>query len=326
MSKTEPVHVVVGVIYNKQGQVLLTQRPRHVHQAGKWEFPGGKVESNEDVVTALTRELDEELGIKPLQRRPLIRIHHRYEEKDVLLDVWAIDDYAGSDYSRVSKGREGQPVRWSMVNTLNPAEFPAANRAIISAVQLPSRYLITPEPGEDLVLFLSQLQSALDAGVRLVRLRAWSLSSPQYMALVRQVVELCRVYQARVMLSGDVSVISRALHDGVGDGIHLSRRQLLALVMRSDMPSGWLAASCHNAAEMAKAQALGVDFVVLSPVLPTLTHPDTQALGWSHFQEIVDQANLPVFALGGLSAADLSSAWQAGGQGVAAIRGLWGQR
>jgi len=326
MSKTEPVHVVVGVIYNKQGQVLLTQRPRHVHQGGKWEFPGGKVESNEDVVTALTRELDEELGIKPLQRRPLIRIHHRYEEKDVLLDVWAIDDYAGSDYSRVSKGREGQPVRWSMVNTLNPAEFPAANRAIISAVQLPSRYLITPEPGEDLVLFLSQLQSALDAGVRLVRLRAWSLSSPQYMALVRQVVELCRVYQARVMLSGDVSVISRALHDGVGDGIHLSRRQLLALVMRSDMPSGWLAASCHNAAEMAKAQALGVDFVVLSPVLPTLTHPDTQALGWSHFQEIVDQANLPVFALGGLSAADLSSAWQAGGQGVAAIRGLWGQR
>ncbi|MDD1617410.1 MAG: thiamine phosphate synthase, partial [Methylococcaceae bacterium] len=58
----------------------------------------------------------------------------------------------------------------------------------------------------------------------------------------------------------------------------------------------------------------------LAPVLATQTHPDTAPLGWSQFTELVNQYNLPVYALGGQNLSDLMIAQQAGGQGIAAIR------
>ena len=103
-----------------------------------WEFPGGKVESGEPVQIALSRELDEELGIQVNGARPLIRISHHYPDKSVLLDVWWVDAFTGEAH-----GREGQPVRWVRPKQLNEYEFPAANRPIVTAAQLPSRLWIT---------------------------------------------------------------------------------------------------------------------------------------------------------------------------------------
>ena len=66
------VHVAVGVIFDGAGRVLLSRRHRNSHQGGRWEFPGGKVETGEDVVTALRRELLEELGIQLRSAEALI--------------------------------------------------------------------------------------------------------------------------------------------------------------------------------------------------------------------------------------------------------------
>ena len=75
------LHVVVGVIYNMQGEILLARRPLQVEQGGLWEFPGGKCEKNETVEQALARELQEELGIVVEQARPFIRVYHTYPQK-----------------------------------------------------------------------------------------------------------------------------------------------------------------------------------------------------------------------------------------------------
>ena len=74
---------------------------------------------------------------------------------------------------------------------------------------------------------------------------------------------------------------------------------------------------------MIAAQALGVDFMVLSPVQATATHPDATPLGWQQFSEMITQVNVPVYALGGVSREDTEKSWLAGGQGVAAIGALW---
>ena len=100
------LHVVAAAIFNKQGDLLIAQRPPDKHMGGLWEFPGGKVEAGEAVTDALCRELDEELGIQPLSWEPLISIEHTYPEKTVLLDVWIVRDFGGEAY-----GREGQAVR-----------------------------------------------------------------------------------------------------------------------------------------------------------------------------------------------------------------------
>ncbi len=325
MPGSSVLHVAVGVVYDEFGRVLLSQRPAGVHQGGRWEFPGGKLEPGEEAPSALKRELHEELGITPVHYRPLIRIQHDYSDLKVLLDVWRVDQFTGPRYQNSGCGCEGQPVQWVRTEALDPAIFPVANRPIITAVQLPDSYLFTPEPDTDVASFLDNLSAVLKHGIKLVRLRAWSLGSDSYACLVHQVVELCHEFQAMVMLSGDLDEVICLLQAGFGHGLHLSSHQLRRLHQRSLVPAGtWLAASCHNAEELEQAQALGMDFVVLSPLFETPSHPAAVSLGWPRFQQLVEQSTLPVYALGGLSSADVEQVWQSGGQGIAAIRSLWG--
>lgn len=59
-----PIPVVAAVITNENNEILIARRAAHKSQAGKWEFPGGKVEKGEDHKTALQRELKEEFSIE----------------------------------------------------------------------------------------------------------------------------------------------------------------------------------------------------------------------------------------------------------------------
>jgi len=134
MPSTEPematVHVAVGVVINRDRQILIARRHADQHQGGLWEFPGGKVAGHETVQEALKRELLEEVNISVRECASLLKIHHDYGDKQVLLDVWYVLVYAGE-----ARGCEGQPVRWISVNELDELEFPAANQDIITAVK-----------------------------------------------------------------------------------------------------------------------------------------------------------------------------------------------
>lgn len=312
-----PIHVVAGVIVNQAGEVLLALRPKDKHQGGLWEFPGGKVEPGEAALVALKRELQEELGIAVTQARPLIRLQHRYPDKAVVLDVWRVDAFDG-----VAHGREGQAVEWVAPEQLPLRAFPAANRPIVTAARLPECYLITPEPQQQ-DEFLQQLELALQGGIRLVQLRAKTLDEVAYRSLAAAAVALCHRYHGRLLLNAAPQL---ALELGA-DGVHLSSHSLLALQAR---PAGfeasfgrWVASSCHNARELQHALAIGVDFVVLSPIKPTLSHPQAHAIGWCQMQTLIDALPMPVYALGGMGEVDLGAAFAHGAQGIAAIRELW---
>ncbi len=121
------VHVAVGIISDAAGAVLLSQRSDHVHQGGRWEFPGGKVEADESVEAALRRELREELGIVVQAAEPLLQVHHAYPDKTVLLDVWRVTAYHGEP-----QGREGQPLAWVPPTAMAGRVFPAADEPIIA--------------------------------------------------------------------------------------------------------------------------------------------------------------------------------------------------
>lgn len=125
------VHVAVGVIVDRQQQILISRRHDDAHQGGLWEFPGGKVEAGEPVTEALARELKEELGIEcpDSGMQALIEIHHDYSDKHVLLDVWWVRDFKGE-----ARGLEGQPLSWVAPDALADHAFPAANAPIIDAV------------------------------------------------------------------------------------------------------------------------------------------------------------------------------------------------
>lgn len=130
LNATKKTHVAVGVIVNRQRQILIALRPDDAHQGGLWEFPGGKVEPGESLQEALSRELFEELGLTVDFCRPLIEIHHQYSDKAVLLDVCLVEQFSGVPF-----GKEGQPIRWVSADALSDYAFPQANQQIIVAVQ-----------------------------------------------------------------------------------------------------------------------------------------------------------------------------------------------
>lgn len=320
------VHVAAAAIFDAAGRVLIARRPNHLHQGGLWEFPGGKVEAGESVSTALLRELNEELGIEVQTARPLIRVRHDYPDKSVLLDVWRVDAFTGASALNDGKGREGQAVKWVLPIELSEYGFPAANVPIVTAVRLPDRYLVTPDPGENVSAFLTQLENRLRDGVRLVQLRAKSLPAKAYVSLARQCLQLCEKYSAYLMLNADPAVVTE-----VGaHGVHLDSERLKSLDAHPFQPFSknntrvkWVSASCHSQQQLDQAKELGADFVMVSPVAATASHPETKPLGWAQFQALTELASCPVFALGGMTTDDLDQAFAHGAQGVAAIRALW---
>ena len=308
------VHVAAAVIRDTSGKILIARRADTQHQGGLWEFPGGKVEDGEAVQAALARELEEELGIVVSAARPLIKVQHDYPDKQVLLDVWEVLAFSGEPH-----GVEGQPLAWVSARDLGDYAFPAANQPIVAAARLPSEYLITPEDLETPTL-LRGIQKAIAGGIKLIQLRAPNGYDPKYRDLAVDAAGLC-AGKAQLMLKGPFEWLG----DFPSAGWHITAAQLrkYASAGRPLPASRWLAASCHNAEELSLAEQMGVDFVTLSPVQPTQTHPDALPLGWEQATQLIAGFSKPVFLLGGVGPAQRQQAWDAGAQGVAGIRAFW---
>lgn len=308
MSEDDFLDVAVGVVKNADGSILLALRAPSAHQGGLWEFPGGKIEPGETSLQALRRELKEEVDIWADSAIPLITIKHFYPTRAVRLHVFLVEAFSGK-----AKGLEGQPIAWVPSDELNRYPFPAANRPIIAAAQLPACYAILPDAPIDRLF--ANLKALLDKGIKLIQARLKNVSAPVLTEFLAEAYPLCQARQAWLLVN---SATALGHHAGA-DGLHLTSRDLLALHQRPKAYR-WVAASCHNLQELRHAQEIGVDFAVLAPVLVTQTHPDTLPLGWQRFAELVRHVNIPVYALGGMTQADLGAARLKGGQGIAAIR------
>jgi 8-oxo-dGTP diphosphatase len=306
------LHVAVGVIKNPSGQILISLRNDKLHQGGLWEFPGGKIEATETIEQALTRELKEELDITVRASSPLITINHQYPDLAVQLHVLSVERFDG-----VVKSCEGQPFLWVNPDDLGKYAFPVANHPIIAAARLPHYYAILDDANP--TLLMDNLRKILNNGIKLIQARLKILSIEEVGAFLEQAYPLCKADNAWLLLN---SSVKNAEGFDV-DGLHLTSADLLARDKRPENKR-WVAASCHNIDELNHAQKVGVDFVVLAPVLPTPTHPDAEVLGWDQFTELVANSNIPVYALGGLTGSDLLMAQRAGAQGIAGIRAFLG--
>ncbi|MGL6249659.1 MAG: Nudix family hydrolase, partial [Billgrantia desiderata] len=218
------VHVAAAAIISSDGEkALIARRPSNVDHGGLWEFPGGKLAPYETGLEGLKRELHEELGVEIKRAQPLIRIHHEYADKHILLDVWQVHEFSGEPF-----GREGQAIRWVPLDELVNYPFPAANLPILQAVMLPTEYLITAEEA-DAAVFDACLERALvEDGVRLVQLRAKTLDEAAYLARAERALALCRRHGARLLLNADPALLDRV----EADGVHLTSERLMSLERR----------------------------------------------------------------------------------------------
>jgi 8-oxo-dGTP diphosphatase len=302
------VEVAAGVLTDTRGRVLLMQRLPGKHLAGLWEFPGGKLEPGEAIEHALARELREELGIEAHAFAPLISLPWRYPEKTVRLHALHVTGWRGEPHAR-----EGHPLRRVPVEEVDPAEMPAADRPIVTALRLPAHYAVTPnepKPGSAGACVQASGGSAL-LQLRLPHHR----DRADVRACAGDLLARSPEMKTRLLINHDIE-LAREL----GVGVHLRAAQLGELKQRPLPDAQWVGASCHDADELEHAATIGADFATLSPVRATSSHPDASPLGWERFAELVREARLPVYALGGIGPDDLDRARAAGAQGVAGIR------
>lgn len=310
------IHVVAAVLTDARGRILLARRTAGRDLAGAWEFPGGKVEPGETPLQALDRELHEELDIRIDGATPLISVPQAYPGKRIVLDVYRVATFSGKP-----RGVEKQALAWSPPEKLATYPMPPADRPVVAALTQAALYLITPDVDADPAAdgdFLARIDRALQDGVRRVQLRVPSANAIRRRRLAEAAKASCDRHGGELLVNDDID-LARSL----GCGVHLPSARLGSLSERPLPASVPVAASCHDASQLAQACALGVDFVVLGPVAATASHPEAKTIGWRGFAQLREVVDLPIYALGGLGPADVPAARRRGAQGVAAIRGLW---
>jgi 8-oxo-dGTP diphosphatase len=312
MNQRAITEVVAAVLTQPDGRMLLAQRPSGKAYAGYWEFPGGKVEPGESLETALARELHEELGIAIGAPYRWITREFEYPHATVRLNFFRVFDWQGEPHPH-----EGQVFSWQRPDAVEVTPLLPANFPIVKALTLPPVLGITHAEALGVDSFLARLDVALHNGLRLIQLRDKTLPDEARLALARETVRRARPHGARVLVNGSLG-LARAAD---ADGVHLDSSAAAKLSARPDCE--WVGVSCHDGAELAHAAALDADFALLSPVLPTLTHPGAATLGWEAFSALAAASPIPVYGLGGLGHDDVALAQSHGAHGVALLRGAW---
>ena len=295
------IEVAAAVLQRPDGSFLLAQRPPGKVYAGYWEFPGGKVELGEPVAQALARELQEELGIEIGESFPWLTRVFTYPHGTVRLNFLRVHEWKGEP-----QPREKQAIAWQAAGAPSVSPMLPANAPVLASLALPVEYAVTDAATRGIPQMLAILESRLQAGLKLLQVREPGLSAQERDFFTRQAISLAQRHGCKVL--------TKSRFPGA-DGVHVTSPELKAL---KEKPAALAAASCHDRGELERAMALGLDFAVLGPV-----RDKWPALGWKQFADIARGTTLPVYAIGGLTPADLPDAWRAGAHGIAMIRGAW---
>lgn len=254
------------------------------------------------------------MSIHVTRARRWITLTHEYAHAHVRLKFFIVTEWDGEPH-----GREGQRLAWQDLDAMTVGPLLSANAPVIRALRLPDIYAISNAAEVGVDAFLGSLERAVDNGLRLIQMREKDLPSGEMKAFAGQVLEITRD-KATVM-------VNSAMHCADCDtfpGLHLTSSDLMRLKQRPGFKH--VAASCHNSHELHHAAQLGLDFVVLSPVQHTLSHPTAPALGADGMKQLIRDYPLPVYALGGMKYDHLTSMQSNGAHGIAMMRAAWAEQ
>ncbi|PZO80214.1 MAG: 8-oxo-dGTP diphosphatase MutT [Sphingomonas hengshuiensis] len=124
--------VTAAALVDRDGRVLVQQRPPGTAMAGLWEFPGGKVEPGETPETALIRELDEELGIVVDHGclAPAAFASEGLGDRHLLLLLYALRKWSG-----IAEARHATALQWLRPVQLHALPMPPADRPLIGLLE-----------------------------------------------------------------------------------------------------------------------------------------------------------------------------------------------
>ncbi|MBT6360226.1 MAG: Nudix family hydrolase, partial [Candidatus Thioglobus sp.] len=298
------IKAVVGVLHNKDQQILIAKRQSHQFMGGFWELPGGKIEHGESPEVAISRELNEELGIIVDKLSLHQTMVYQYTDRIVELSIYNIDNYLNTP-----KGVEGQEIAWVSVENLNSYKLLPTMKSFINSITLPKQYWITPSSNHQSDEWIRKFDEKIKQGISLIQLRS---KTKLDITFIEELHNKCKHNNINLLLN----TVDKSFHEAYCDGWHITTGEMFDLKSRPCANNKLLGASTHDLTEALKAQDLGADFIVISPVQATQTHPDTVPIGWDAAKEVVDKLNIPVYFLGGMTLNDLDKTLKLGAQGI----------
>jgi len=301
---TAITEVAAAVIERPDGTFLLACRPEGKPYPGYWEFPGGKIEPDEDPRSALVRELKEELGIDVREATPWITRIYAYTHATVRLHFFRVTAWDGEP-----QPLEDQAIAWQRIEAPDVTPMLPANAPVLAALALPVVMVVSNAVETGFDAWSLRLSAQVIGERLLVQIREKGLEPQRVQFLLSRALTRGTPFGATVVVNSDCGAWPQA------DGVHLTAQALLAAQAR---PEGRVVgASCHDAHEIAQAARLGLDYIVVGPVKATPSHPGATPLGWDGFAALVSGSPLPAYAIGGLTRADLAEAKRHGAHGIA---------
>jgi 8-oxo-dGTP diphosphatase len=280
--------------------------------AGYWEFPGGKLEPGETPRDALGRELAEELGIDVRRAAPWLVQRYRYPHAHVELHFFRVLEWTGEPV-----GHDGQAFEWQVPGRFDVAPLLPANTMVLRALMLPRVYGITMADELGDAELLARAEIALERGLRLIQLREKTSPVERQRALAEKLVALARRRGAKVCST----VTSHPREPGDATAC-ISRHARCARRHRARA----IFFARHRATRAQRSNARASSDSTSRCSARSSRHPRIRARRRSDgtdFAAIVAGTTLPVFALGGLGAADLDEAVAHGAHGIALRRAAW---
>ncbi len=162
---------------------------------------------------------------------------------------------------------------------------------------------------------LQRLEKALKKGIRMVQLREKELSGLEYYQLAKRVRELTQNYDAMLFINDRVD-IALAVN---ADGVHLPEKGLPPSVVKRIAPELLVGYSAHSLEQALCAQEEGADFITLSPIFKTQSHPEVEPIGLGLLKEVSQKLSIPVYALGGITWDRIKLCYKNGAYGIAGI-------
>jgi 8-oxo-dGTP diphosphatase len=302
-------HSVIKVsagIFIHDDEILISKRLDNQSWGGYWEFPGGKVEEGETFESCLKREIFEELGVVIHSFKKWITREFEQDGKNIQIVFFKIFSWQGR-----FENKDVADHKWIKINEAHhfSEKILPKNLYILRALKLPPLYLITNYFENK--FFIDQIDKIKTSYY--LQLREPDINEAELVHLIDK-IKSTRV-EKTIINSRHVNLKNKF------DGIHFTNNDLKNLEINTFF--GIRSASVHDISGIELAEKYKLDFVVLSPVKKTKSHPEKKPIGWNFFRTIANKSNIPVYALGGMKIDDMETAHANGAIGISSQRGFW---
>ena len=183
-------------------------------------------------------------------------------------------------------------------------------------------YLITDRSWLDGRSLEDQVEAALEAGATCLQLREKHLEEEAFLAQAVRIKEIAHRHGVPLIINDNLRV---ALESGA-DGLHVGQGDLQAQKARALLgPGKILGVSARTVEQALAAQAAGADYLGVGAVFPTSTKPEAAEVPWETLGEICRAVEIPVVAIGGITAQRLPQLAGSGIAGAAVISAVFAQ-